>query len=126
MEGDCKNVCQIGVADHRNSSAQRYVQKNLDFSNKVYYITYYEVIEMTTIRLNEDIDTKLTLLKEVEKTTKTEIIKKAIVEYYEQHIQKKTPYEIGKSLFGRYGSESDLSQSYKAKLKDKLNAKYSH
>ena len=81
---------------------------------------------MTTIRLNEDIDTKLTLLKEVEKTTKTEIIKKAIVEYYEQHIQKKTPYEIGKSLFGRYGSESDLSQSYKAKLKDKLNAKYSH
>ncbi len=81
---------------------------------------------MTTIRLNEDIDNKLTLLKEVEKTTKTEIIKKAILEYFEQHIQKKTPYETGASLFGRYGSEKDLSQSYKTKLKAKLNAKHSH
>ncbi len=81
---------------------------------------------MTTIRLNEDIDNKLALLKEVENATKTEIIKKAIVEYYARHIQKKTPYEIGESFFGRYGSENDLSQSYKAKLKDKLNAKYSH
>jgi len=27
MEGDCKNVCQIGDADHRNSSAQRYMVK---------------------------------------------------------------------------------------------------
>jgi len=79
---------------------------------------------MTTIRLNEDIDHKLTLLKEVEKTTKTEIIKKAIVEYYARHIQKKTPYEIGESFFGRYGSDNDLSQTYKAKLKEKLNAKH--
>lgn len=63
---------------------------------------------MTTIRLNEDIDNKLTLLKEVEKTTKTEIIKKAIVEYYARHIQKKTPYEIGESFFGRYGSDVNV------------------
>ncbi len=81
---------------------------------------------MTTIRLNEDIDNKLALLKEVEKVTKTEIIKKAIVEYYARHIQNKTPYETGEALFGRFGSENDLSQTYKAKLKDKLNAKYSH
>lgn len=81
---------------------------------------------MTTVRLNDDIDIKLSLLKDIEKTTKTEIIKKAIVEYYLQHVQNKTPYETGKALFGRFGSDDDLSQSYKAKLKDKLNAKHTH
>jgi len=81
---------------------------------------------MTTVRLNDDIDNKLSLLKEVENTTKTEIIKKAIVEYYAQHIQNKTPYEIGETLFGRYGSDNDLSQTYKAKLKGKLDAKHAH
>ena len=81
---------------------------------------------MTTVRLNDDIDMKLSLLKEIEKTTKTEIIKKAIVEYYLQHVQNKTPYEAGEELFRRFGSDEDLSRTYKTKLKDKLNAKYSH
>ena len=81
---------------------------------------------MTTVRLNEDIDNKLALLKEVEKTTKTEIIKRAIVEYYNNHIQEKTPYELGENLFGRAGSDKDLSQSCKMKLKGKLNEKHAH
>ncbi len=81
---------------------------------------------MTTVRLNHEIDNKLSLLKDIEKTTKTEIIKKAIAEYYLQHVQNKTPYETGEALFGRFGSDKNLSQSYKAKLKDKLNAKHSH
>ena len=81
---------------------------------------------MTTVRLDDDINNKLSALKEVEKTTKTEIIKKAIAEYYEQHIAKKSPFEIGKDLFGRYGSGPNLSQSYKKKLKEKLNEKHTH
>ncbi len=87
---------------------------------------YYEVTIMTTVRLNDEVDSKLSLLKEIEKTTKTEIIKKAIAEYYLQHVQNKTPYEAGEALFGKFGDENDLSQSYKTKLKDKLNAKHSH
>jgi predicted DNA-binding protein len=81
---------------------------------------------MTTVRLNDDIDNKLVLLKDLEKATKTEIIKRAIVEYYEHHIQEKTPYELGENLFGRAGSEKDLSQNYKMKLKGKLNEKHAH
>lgn len=81
---------------------------------------------MTTVRLNDDLDNKLALLQDVEKTTKTEIIKKAIVEYYDQHIQEKTPYELGENLFGRAGSETDLSKNYKQKLKGKLNEKHAH
>jgi len=83
-------------------------------------------VNMTTVRLNNDIDNKLSILTEVENTTKTEIIKKAIVEYYAQHLQSKTPYELGETLFGKYGGDTDLSKTYKSRLKEKLNAKYAH
>ena len=76
--------------------------------------------------IHGNLEALTTVLKDIEKTTKTEIIKKAIVEYYLQHIQNKTPYETGEALFGRFGSDEDLSQSYKAKLKDRLNAKHTH
>lgn len=81
---------------------------------------------MTTVRLNDEIDTKLVQLKDIEKTTKTEIIKKAISEYYDHHVQSKTPFELGENLFGRVGGDPDLSQNYKIKLKEKLNEKYSN
>ena len=81
---------------------------------------------MTTVRLNEEIDSKLSVLMEVEKSSKSEIIKKAIIEYYDYHIPKKNPYELGKDFFGKYGSDEDLSISYKQRLKEKINAKHSH
>ena len=87
---------------------------------------YYKEVDMTTVRLNNDIDNKLSILTEVENTTKTEIIKKAIAEYYTQHLQNKTPYELGETLFGKYGGDRDLSKTYKSKLKEKMNAKHAH
>ena len=81
---------------------------------------------MTTVRLNDEIDSKLLMLTELEKTSKSEVIKKAIAEYYNSHYQQKSPYEIGAEFFGKYGSDSDLSQNYKKKLKDLLNEKHSH
>ena len=58
---------------------------------------------MTTIRLNDDLNNKLLTLKNIEQGTKTEIIKRAIAEYYEHHVIEKTPYELGENLFGKYG-----------------------
>ena len=81
---------------------------------------------MTTVRLNKDIDSKLSILIEIEKSSKSEIIKKAIIEYYNQHVQEKSSYEIGKELFGRYGSDENLSENYKKKVKEKLDEKYAH
>lgn len=81
---------------------------------------------MTTIRLNDDLNSKLQILKEIENATKTEIIKRAIVEYYAHHVKEKTPYELGQDLFGKFGDKEDLSQTYKSKLKGKLREKYSH
>lgn len=81
---------------------------------------------MTTVRLNDDIETKLSMLTEIEKVSKSDVIKKAIAEYYESHYQEHTPYELGADLFGKHGSEDDLSQNYKSILKGKLNEKHSH
>ncbi len=81
---------------------------------------------MTTVRLNDEIDRKLVILTEIEKSTKSEIIKKAISEYYDSHYQENTPYELGEDLFGKNGSREDLSQTYKSKLMEQLNEKHSH
>ena len=81
---------------------------------------------MTTVRLNDEICNKLSTLTEIEKTTKSEIIKKAIIEYYQQHAGGKGSFEPGKDLFGRYGSYKALSESYKMKIKGKLHEKHTH
>ncbi len=81
---------------------------------------------MTTVRLNKDIESKLSVLIEREKKSKSEIIKKAITEYYNQHMQEKSSYEIGKDLFGTHGSGESISENYKQKVKEKLNEKHTH
>ncbi len=81
---------------------------------------------MTTVRLNNEIDNKLRKLIETENTSKSEIIKKAISEYFEGHYQEKSPFELGEDLFGKFGADEDLSTTYKKKLKGMLNEKHSH
>lgn len=81
---------------------------------------------MTTVRLNDEILDKISTLIKIEKTTKSEIIKRAIIEYYYQHSRSVNPFELGKDLFGRYGSNEVMSDNYKIKLKEKLREKYAH
>ena len=87
---------------------------------------YYGGRKMTTVRLNDEILNKISTLIKVEKTTKSEIIKKAIIEYYNQHSKDLSPFELGKDLFGRYGNSKAVSDNYKIKLKEKLHEKHSH
>ncbi len=79
---------------------------------------------MTTVRLNEEILNKISTLIKVEKSTKSEVIKKAIIEYYNKRAKNLSPFEIGMDLFGKYGSRESLSNNYKIKLKEKLHEKY--
>ena len=81
---------------------------------------------MTTVRLNDEILNKISTLIKVEKTTKSGIIKKAIIEYYNQHTKDLSPFDLGKGLFGRYGNSKAVSDNYKIKLKEKLHEKHSH
>ena len=81
---------------------------------------------MTTVRLNNEILNKINALIKIEKTTKSEIIKKAIIEYYNLRAKDLKPFKLGMDLFGRYGSGKYSSDNYKIKLKEKLHEKHSH
>jgi hypothetical protein len=82
---------------------------------------------MTTVRLDSDIEFKLNELSIFTHKSKSEVIKQALEDYFNIHLNPSSPYEIGKYLFGNYGSDSnDNSEKYKSKLKDKINEKYNH
>ncbi len=81
---------------------------------------------MTTVRLNSNLENKISALVALEHVSKSEIIKKAILEYYDHHLQTSSPYELGKGLFGKYGAEDDLSSTYKKRLLEQLSEKYTH
>ncbi len=82
---------------------------------------------MVTIRLPEEMEAQLQTLTQIENSSKTEIIKNALTEYFDKHLQEKTAYELGKDLFGRFGSgDSDRSTTYKKRIKGLLNEKHTH
>jgi predicted DNA-binding protein len=82
---------------------------------------------MASIRLSPELEEKLKTFSEVENITKTDIIKQALQAYFSEYEKKKFPYELGKDLFGKYGSgHKDLSKTYKKVLKGKLYEKHSH
>jgi len=82
---------------------------------------------MLAVRLPESLENELNLLSKRTSKTKTEIVKDALKLFFETKAkeEQKTAYELGKDMFGRYGSgEGDLSATYKQKLKSKLHDKY--
>ena len=82
---------------------------------------------MLTVRLPKELEKEVEKLATEEKSTKSQIVKNAIKEYLKMKRTKKTPYELGKDLFGKYESdETDLSEKYKEKIKEKLIEKYTH
>jgi hypothetical protein len=81
---------------------------------------------MISIRLNEEILKKISTLMKIKQTTRTEVIKQAISEYYERHSQDLSPFKLGKDLFGKYGAKETLSIDYKKKIKEMLNEKHTH
>ena len=82
---------------------------------------------MVTIRLPDEMEAQLETLTQMENTTKTEVIRTALSEYLGRHLQEKSAFELGRDLFGKYGSEdSDRSVTYKERIKRILNEKHSH
>lgn len=78
-------------------------------------------------RIDEEVQKKLEILSKAQGLSKSKIIAQSILEYFDNHFPVNSPYEIGKDLFGRYGSEKgDLSYNRKKYLKEKLSEKYSH
>ncbi len=82
---------------------------------------------MLTVRLPKEMEDEIDRIAALEKATKSQIIKEALKAYIRIKKMEKTPYELGKDLFGKYEfKDTELSQNYKKKLKDKLIEKHSH
>lgn len=81
---------------------------------------------MLAVRLPENLENELSLYAEMSDKTKTDVVKEALRLYLntKEAEETKTPYELGKSFFGKYESgRDDLSTTYKEKLKRKLSEK---
>ena len=82
---------------------------------------------MITIELPIEHEAKLEQIARNEHRSPSEIIEQALVQYFSVHGQKTKAYELGKDLFGKYGSSQEKrSQEYKTLLKKKLHEKHAH
>jgi len=83
---------------------------------------------MISVRLSRELEEKLNEISAMENTTKSDIIKRALEIYIDEKYEcEKTPYELGEDLFDKYGSgDGTLSQTYRQKVKEKINAKVAH
>jgi Arc/MetJ-type ribon-helix-helix transcriptional regulator len=82
---------------------------------------------MVSVRLSKEMEEKIELLSKKANVTKSDIIKEALEQYFNEYEKKLNPYEMGKDLFGKYGSgKGNLSETYKEKVREKLNEKMSH
>ncbi len=80
---------------------------------------------MISLRLSSDLDEKLNQIAKNEKISKSEVVKRALVLYFEDYQKQHSAYDLGADLFGRYGSgDGSLSQNYKELLKGKLRGKH--
>lgn len=85
---------------------------------------------MISIELPVEDETELAQRSAREHLTQAEIIRKALRMYFvaaRDQAQTANAYELGKDLFGKYGSQQgNLSQQYKTLLKEKLHGKHAH
>jgi len=80
-----------------------------------------------SIRLDKSIEEALRQRLQLSGIPLSEFVREAIREKLDKEVGKPSPYELGKHLFGRYGSgRDDLSINRKAILREKLNAKHRH
>lgn len=81
---------------------------------------------MISLRLTKELEDKLEYLSKEEQTTKSDLIREAIEKYIIEHENIRKPYELGQDLFGKKGSgKTDLSLTYKQKVKGKISEKMS-
>jgi len=79
-----------------------------------------------SLRLNSAIDRQLAKIAEAEGTSKSDLVRLLISDFVNKKSKHSTPWELGKNVFGRYGSgKGNLSSDRKLILMEKLRAKKS-
>ena len=78
-----------------------------------------------TVRLGDELEDKLRKHLSSEDETISEFVRKAVADRLERKVSKKTPYELGKHLFGKFSSgRTDLSTRSKEIFREKMRAKH--
>ncbi|HPB81970.1 MAG TPA: ribbon-helix-helix protein, CopG family [Spirochaetota bacterium] len=81
---------------------------------------------MISVRLTQEEEHKLNQVAKEENMSKTDIIKRALMYYFDERRERKTAYDLGEDFFGRHGSgKGNLSEDYKTIVKERLREKHS-
>ncbi|GHU80127.1 hypothetical protein FACS189462_5910 [Spirochaetia bacterium] len=79
---------------------------------------------MISARLPDELEQLLGSASKAKHMSKSDMVKEALVQYLGQDIEYNDSFNIGEEYFDDYGSgDGSLSQTYKEKLRDKINAK---
>lgn len=82
---------------------------------------------MLNIRLDEELERKLELIRRKKGLSKSALVKEALNQYIQDETSQLSAYELGKDLFDtQAGGNPDGSVDYKKELKAKLHGKFSH
>ncbi|MCH9740790.1 MAG: transcriptional regulator [Epsilonproteobacteria bacterium] len=83
---------------------------------------------MISLRLPIELEQELSAIAKLESTTKTQIVREAIVEFIANLKKRRgnTPYSLGHDLFGVYDGDENLSSDYKNRLDKMLDEKHHH
>ena len=80
-----------------------------------------------SIRLDSELEAELRLRLQREGAALSDFVRDAIREKLAKEPQTSSPYDLGKHLFGRYGSgDPQRSARRKALLREKIHAKHRH
>ncbi|MEQ8471124.1 MAG: CopG family transcriptional regulator [Marinoscillum sp.] len=83
--------------------------------------------KMLNVRLDDNTEKALKKYASEHDMTKSSVVKEALVAYLSKKENDQHPYALGADLFGAAASGStDLSSTYKSRLKQKLNEKHLH
>lgn len=81
---------------------------------------------MISVRLDNQLEEELKQAASSIGLSKSEYVRQTLMDKLTEEKSQKSPWELGKDLFGKYGSNrSDLSQNYKKLIKVKLRVKHS-
>lgn len=118
-----KEIVLVNINDHQDI----YGKKIKTLTHNTICITLKllaQEVNMTTVRLPDDMEAKLAILAEKKHKSKSDLIKEALDYLFYKEGAEKDSYEIGEVYFGKYGSGAgDLSITYKQRIKGKINDK---
>ncbi len=79
---------------------------------------------MINVRLSQDLEKRVTEVAEELGLTKSELVRRCLEEYVEKN-HSPSAWELGKDLFGKYGSgKGNLSSDRKELIREKIRKKH--